>query len=72
MKEEMKKNGTTVLSGEDAFKLYDTYGFPLDLTEEILSESGMTLDEEGFKAAMQEQKDKARNRSTKASQGRGE
>ena len=60
MKEEMKKNGTTVLSGEDAFKLYDTYGFPLDLTEEILSESGMTLDEEGFKAAMQEQKDKAR------------
>ena len=60
MKEEMKKNGTTVLSGEDAFKLYDTYGFPLDLTEEILSESGMTLDEAGFKAAMQEQKDKAR------------
>ena len=60
MKDEMKKNGTTVLSGEDAFKLYDTYGFPLDLTEEILAESGMTLDEEGFKAAMQEQKDKAR------------
>ena len=60
MKEEMKKNGTTVLSGEDAFKLYDTYGFPLDLTEEILAESGMTLDEAGFKAAMQEQKDKAR------------
>ena len=60
MKDEMKKNGTTVLSGEDAFKLYDTYGFPLDLTEEILAESGMTLDEAGFKAAMQEQKDKAR------------
>ena len=60
MKEEMKKNGTTVLSGDDAFKLYDTYGFPLDLTEEILAESGMTLDEAGFKAAMQEQKDKAR------------
>ncbi len=60
MKEEMKKNGTTVLSGADAFKLYDTYGFPLDLTEEILAESGMTLDEEGFQAAMQEQKDKAR------------
>ena len=60
MKETMQKNGSTVLSGEDAFKLYDTYGFPLDLTEEILAESGMTLDEEGFKAAMQEQKDKAR------------
>jgi len=60
MKDEMKKNGTNVLSGEDAFKLYDTYGFPLDLTEEILAESGMTLDEAGFKAAMQEQKDKAR------------
>ena len=60
MKEEMKKNGTTVLSGDDAFKLYDTYGFPLDLTEEILAESGMALDEAGFKAAMQEQKDKAR------------
>ncbi len=60
MVEEMKKNGSTVLSGENAFKLYDTYGFPLDLTEEILSESGMALDEEGFKAAMQEQKDKAR------------
>lgn len=60
MKDEMKKNGKTVLSGADAFKLYDTYGFPLDLTEEILAESGMTLDEEGFQAAMQEQKDKAR------------
>ena len=60
MKEAMQKEGKTVLSGEDAFKLYDTYGFPLDLTEEILAESGMTLDEAGFKAAMQEQKDKAR------------
>ncbi len=60
MKDEMKKNGTTVLSGDDAFKLYDTYGFPLDLTEEILAESGMTLDEAGCKAVMQEQKDKAR------------
>ncbi len=60
MKESMQKAGQTVLSGEEAFKLYDTYGFPLDLTEEILAESGMTLDEAGFKAAMQEQKDKAR------------
>ena len=60
MKDAMQKAGQTVLSGDDAFKLYDTYGFPLDLTEEILAESGMTLDEAGFKAAMQEQKDKAR------------
>ena len=60
MKESMKKDGVTVLSGDDAFKLYDTYGFPLDLTEEILAESGMTLDEEGFKAAMQQQKETAR------------
>ena len=60
MKEAMKAEGTTVLTGENAFKLYDTYGFPLDLTEEILAESGMSLDEEGFKAAMQQQREKAR------------
>ena len=60
MKDEMAKNGKTMLTGADAFKLYDTYGFPLDLTEEILSENGMTLDEAGFQAAMQEQKEKAR------------
>ena len=60
MKEAMKAEGTTVLTGENAFKLYDTYGFPLDLTEEILEESGMSLDTEGFKAAMQEQREKAR------------
>ncbi|MDE7247782.1 MAG: alanine--tRNA ligase, partial [Lachnospiraceae bacterium] len=48
------------LGGADAFKLYDTYGFPLDLTKEILEEKGYTVDEEGFKACMQEQKDKAR------------
>lgn len=60
MKADMQKAGTKVLSGSDVFKLYDTYGFPLDLTEEILAESGMTLDEVGFMEAMQEQKDKAR------------
>jgi len=60
MKEAMKAEGKTVLTGADAFKLYDTYGFPLDLTEEILVESGMSLDEEGFKAAMQQQREKAR------------
>lgn len=57
---ECKKNGTSVLSGEDAFKLHDTYGFPLDLTKEIASEAGLTVDEDGFKASMKEQKDKAR------------
>ena len=61
MTEEMKKEGKTQLSGEEAFKLYDTYGFPLDLTEEILAESNFTLDEEGFKAAMQKQREKARS-----------
>lgn len=58
--EEMKKEGRTVLSGGDAFKLYDTYGFPLDLTEEILEEKGLSLDAEGFDACMKEQKEKAR------------
>ncbi len=48
------------LSGEDAFKLYDTYGFPLDLTKDILAEKGMSVDEERFSELMQEQKEKAR------------
>ena len=61
MQDEMKANGKTVLSGEDAFKLYDTYGFPLDLTKEILEEAGYTIDDEGFKASMEEQRVKARN-----------
>ena len=56
----MTESGRKELSGEDAFKLYDTYGFPLDLTMEILEEKGFTVDEEGFGKAMQEQKDKAR------------
>ncbi len=60
MEDAMQKNGQTVLDGEDAFKLYDTYGFPLDLTKEILEEKNMTIDEEGFKAAMQKQREKAR------------
>ncbi len=49
------------LSGDDAFKLYDTYGFPLDLTKDILSENDMTLDEERFNELMQQQRDKARS-----------
>ena len=60
MVEEMSGKGEKVLSGENAFKLYDTYGFPLDLTQEIMEEKGYTIDEEGFKAAMEEQRVKAR------------
>ena len=57
-----------MLSGEDAFKLYDTYGFPIDLTKDILAEKGMTLDEDKFKECMEEQRNKARN-ARKASDG---
>ncbi|WP_286080360.1 alanine--tRNA ligase [Parablautia intestinalis] len=60
MEAAMVKEGKTCLGGEDAFKLYDTYGFPLDLTKEILEEKGFTVEEEGFGKAMQEQKEKAR------------
>ena len=60
MEEEMKKGGSDTLSGADAFKLYDTYGFPLDLTKEILEEKSFQVDEEGFAACMKEQKEKAR------------
>ena len=60
MEEEMKVTGVTELSGENAFKLYDTYGFPMDLTEEILAEKGFTVDEKGFDACMQQQKETAR------------
>ncbi len=55
-----KANNETVFSGEAAFKLYDTYGFPIDLTIEMAKEEGMTVDEAGFKAYMQEQKVRAR------------
>ena len=61
MQEEMQATGSKVLSGENAFKLYDTYGFPMDLTQEILEEKGFTIDEEGFKACMEEQRKKARS-----------
>ena len=60
MEAEMEKKGETVFSGDNAFKLYDTYGFPLDLTIEILEEKNMTVDEDGFQAAMKEQREKAR------------
>jgi alanyl-tRNA synthetase len=57
----LEEKGEKTLTGADAFKLYDTYGFPLDLTKEILEEKGFEIDEEGFAACMQEQREKARN-----------
>ena len=56
----MKSEGRKVLSGEDAFKLYDTYGFPLDLTREMLEEEGLDVDDDGFNEAMTVQKKRAR------------
>ena len=61
MMAEMEAEKKTVLSGENTFKLYDTYGFPIDLTIEILEEKGFTVDEEGFKEAMEVQRQKARD-----------
>ena len=61
MMSEMETEKKTVLSGENTFKLYDTYGFPIDLTIEILEEKGFTVDEEGFKKAMEVQRQKARD-----------
>ena len=68
--EQLKKDGKTVLDGASAFKLYDTFGFPLELTEEILAENGFSADEEGFKEHMQAQKDLARkNRKSNEDEG---
>ncbi len=58
---DMEKNGTTTLAGADAFKLYDTYGFPLDLTKEILEEKQLSVDENGFREAMEIQRKTARD-----------
>ena len=58
--EGFKKEGASVFSGDAAFKLHDTYGFPIDLTEEMAEEQGMTVDRERFNACLQEQKDRAR------------
>lgn len=61
MEKELEAKSSKILSGEDAFKLYDTFGFPLDLTKEILAEKGLTVDEKGFKAAMDVQRQTARS-----------
>ncbi|MCI8291995.1 MAG: alanine--tRNA ligase [Hespellia sp.] len=58
--QKMEEKQEKVLTGENAFRLYDTYGFPIDLTREILEEKGMQIDEEGFHAAMEVQREKAR------------
>lgn len=56
----LRQEGKTELSGEDAFRLYDTFGFPWELTDEILHENGMSLDQQGFEDAMQNQRERAR------------
>lgn len=66
--EGLKRSGKRVLPGEVAFRLYDTFGFPLDLTTEILQEEGMSFDEDGFRAQMEQQ----RQKSKQAWQGMGE
>jgi alanyl-tRNA synthetase len=59
--ERARREGARTISGPDAFKLYDTYGFPLDLTEDFAAEQGMTVDRAGFDAAMEEQRERARS-----------
>ncbi|WXR61834.1 alanine--tRNA ligase [Peptostreptococcaceae bacterium AGR-M142] len=67
---DLKENNKKVLDGSDAFKLYDTYGFPVDLTKEILEEESLTLDEEEFNNQMEEQRNRARN-ARKGMEGEG-
>ncbi len=64
---QIKAEGADTISGEEAFKLYDTYGFPMELTREIGQEQGLKVDEEGFKNCMQEQKERARASAQKTS-----
>jgi alanyl-tRNA synthetase len=68
--EQLEKGERKVLSGEVAFRLYDTFGFPLDLTTEILQERGMSFDEEGFRAQMEEQKQKSKQAGLGISEGK--
>ena len=60
MSANLKKSGSDLLAGDDAFTLHDTYGFPIDLTLEMAAEAGLRVDEAGFRAAMQEQRERAR------------
>ena len=57
----LKSRDELIIKGEDAFKLYDTYGFPLDLTEEIANENGLSVDRIGFEKEMEKQREKARS-----------
>lgn len=57
---QLKAEGKDTLEGKDIFKLYDTYGFPVELTEELAEDAGYKIDHEGFKSAMKEQQDRAR------------
>ncbi|MEA4921757.1 MAG: alanine--tRNA ligase [Eubacteriaceae bacterium] len=62
---DMKKNGKTVLGGDRAFKLHDTYGFPIDITEEILADDGFKIDRAGFEDCMEEQKTRGKTEAAK-------
>lgn len=59
--EQQRKSGHSVIPGKDVFRLYDTYGFPVELTEEYAEESGMSIDHKGFEAEMEEQRERARS-----------
>ncbi|RCW50495.1 MULTISPECIES: alanine--tRNA ligase [unclassified Halanaerobium] len=69
---ELKEEGEDILSGEDAFRLYDTYGFPLDITRDLLNEQGLALDEEKFNEKMEEQRRRAREAREETSFSSGE
>ncbi|MBP3685499.1 MAG: alanine--tRNA ligase [Clostridia bacterium] len=64
--DELSEKGEKTLAGDACFKLYDTYGFPIDLTRELSAERGVSIDKEGFDALMKEQRDRARERMKKA------